>query len=77
MGIRTQIDEWVFTGEMMFSLVQERVRTGIVFNPMQKGLRSDPFPIYRRLREASPIHRSYLADGWVLSRYADVLSGSE
>jgi cytochrome P450 len=72
MKFRQKFDEWMFTSEMLVSLAREKVSTGIVFNPMQEALRSDPFPIYRALREHSPIHRSYLADGWVLSRYADV-----
>jgi cytochrome P450 len=72
MGFRQKIDEWMFTSEMLVSLARERAMTGTIFNPMQDELRSDPFPIYRALRERSPIHRSYLADGWVLSRYADV-----
>ncbi len=72
MGFRQKIDQWMFTSEMLVSMARERATTGIVFNPMQAQLRSDPFPIYRSLRENAPIHRSYLVDGWVLSRYADV-----
>ena len=51
----------------------EGLRTGILFNPLRSELRSDPHPYYRRLRETDPFHRSYAADGWVLSRYADCL----
>jgi hypothetical protein len=58
--------------EAMSSMLRERLEFGTTVNPMEKGLRSDPFPIYRALREQSPIHRSYVADGWVLTRYADV-----
>ena len=72
MGARQKLDEMIFTTEMMLSMAQEKFLTGTLFNPMQKALRSDPFPIYRKLREQAPIHRSYLADGWVLSRYADI-----
>jgi len=72
MGIRQKFDEWTSTSEMMISLARERILTGTIFNPMQAALRSDPYPIYHALREQAPIHRSYLADGWVLSRYADV-----
>lgn len=32
---------------------------------------ANPYPIYRRLRETAPIHRS-MTGHWVLSRYADV-----
>jgi len=41
------------------------------FDPRDPALRSDPYPIYRRLRETDPIHESKF--GYiVLSRYADV-----
>ena len=40
---------------------------------MRKGMREDPYPFYRALREKDPIHRSRPADGWVLTRYADIL----
>lgn len=52
---------------------REKVESGIVFNPLRKDLRVDPYPYYRELRERDPIHRAYAADGWVLSRYEDVL----
>jgi cytochrome P450 len=42
----------------------------VVFNPFDPGFRIDPYPVYRRLREESPVHPT--APGtWVLSRYAD------
>jgi hypothetical protein len=50
----------------------ERVRTGVAFDPFDPKLHADPSPIYRRLRESDPMHRSYLVRGWVLSRYDDV-----
>lgn len=43
----------------------------LLYNPFDPALRSDPYPIYRRLRETEPVHRSPLGF-WVLSRYADV-----
>lgn len=51
---------------------RERLESGITYNPLRSELRVDPYPFYRRLRETSPIHRAYAADGWVLSRYDDV-----
>jgi hypothetical protein len=43
----------------------------MTFDPRDPGLRSDPYPIYRRLRENEPVHQS--DHGFtVLSRYADV-----
>lgn len=35
-------------------------------------MHSDPYPIYRKLRRRSPVHRSKLVNGWVLSAHADV-----
>ncbi|HEX3782598.1 MAG TPA: cytochrome P450 [Pseudonocardiaceae bacterium] len=43
----------------------------ITFDPRDPSIRSDPYPIYRQLREQDPIHRSSFGY-WVLSRYADV-----
>lgn len=37
------------------------------------AVRADPFPLYHRLREADPVHRSFVGF-WVLSRYDDVTS---
>jgi hypothetical protein len=40
------------------------------FDPRDPALQTDPYPIYRRLRETDPIHKSKF--GYiVLSRYAD------
>lgn len=43
----------------------------VIFDPRDPSVRTDPYPIYRRLREADPVHRSNFGY-WVLSRYADV-----
>ncbi len=43
----------------------------MIFDPRDPSVRADPYPIYRRLRETDPIHRSPFGY-WVLSRYADV-----
>lgn len=41
-----------------------------VLDPFSPELRQDPWPLYRHLREESPVHRT--PDGmWVLTRYAD------
>jgi hypothetical protein len=42
-----------------------------LFDPRDPAVRTDPYPIYRRLRETEPIHRAPFGY-WVLSRYADV-----
>ncbi|MGW3566484.1 cytochrome P450 [Streptomyces sp. NPDC000941] len=43
----------------------------IIFDPRDPSVRTDPYPIYRRLRETDPLHQSHFGY-WVLSRYADV-----
>ena len=53
-------------------LLRERLESGVSFNPLASRLREDPYPHYRRLRERDPVHRSRLAQGWVLTRYDDV-----
>jgi cytochrome P450 len=45
----------------------------LLFNPFDAGLRADPYPAYRRLRELEPVHRSPLGF-WALSRHADVVA---
>jgi cytochrome P450 len=34
---------------------------------------ADPFPVYRRLRESDPVHWSAAANGWLITRYEDVV----
>jgi pimeloyl-[acyl-carrier protein] synthase len=43
----------------------------LIFNPFDPITRADPYPVYRRLREEDPVHRSPLGL-WILSRYADI-----
>ncbi|MFI6094836.1 cytochrome P450 [Lentzea sp. NPDC051213] len=42
-----------------------------LFDPRDPAVRTDPYPIYRRLRETDPVHWSHFGY-WVLSRHADV-----
>jgi cytochrome P450 len=42
----------------------------IRFNPFSADFRRDPYPFYRLLREAKPVHRTM--GMWVLTRHADV-----
>lgn len=42
-----------------------------LFDPRDPAVRTDPYPIYRRLRETDPVHQSHFGY-WVLSRHADV-----
>ncbi|HKF17179.1 MAG TPA: cytochrome P450 [Candidatus Dormibacteraeota bacterium] len=44
----------------------------LTYNPFLPEAREDPYPQYRALREADPIHRSPFLDMWVLTRYQDV-----
>jgi hypothetical protein len=63
-----------FAARAIALLGLERIETGVVFNPTRKAWRADPYPLYRNLRRIDPFHRSRLADGWVLSRYEDILA---
>jgi cytochrome P450 len=45
--------------------------TELLFNPLEPGFIEDPYPAYRRLRDADPVHESPFGV-WLLSRYADV-----
>lgn len=40
------------------------------FNPFGAEFRRDPYPLYRRLRDAEPVHRAL--GMWVLTRHSDV-----
>ena len=53
-------------------LLQERIQSGVVWNPFDPGYVADPYPTYRRLRERDPCHRSPLTGMLVVSRYQDV-----
>jgi cytochrome P450 len=42
------------------------------FRPDSREFLSDPFPIYRRLRQEDPVHWSPRLKSWILTRYDDV-----
>lgn len=44
----------------------------IDFDLRDAAVRVDPYPLFRQLREADPVHWSPSLRGWVLTRYADV-----
>jgi pimeloyl-[acyl-carrier protein] synthase len=45
----------------------------LVFDPLSRAFRADPYPTYARLRREDPVHRSPLDGGfWVVTRHADV-----
>jgi cytochrome P450 len=43
----------------------------VTYNPFEPGFTDDPYPHYRALREADPVHHSSLGV-WLLFRYEDV-----
>ena len=45
-----------------------------VFNPFDPGLRANPYPIYKALREEDPVHWSDFMKVWVLTRYDDIFA---
>ncbi len=57
----------------LVGFARERLESGIVFNPLRRDLRVDPYPFYRELRERSPRHRARGAQGWAFTRYDDIL----
>jgi cytochrome P450 len=74
MRAREIVDDVAFAIEMLARATAEQVVTGSLFNPMRKELRIDPYPYYRRLRERDPVHRSFGASGWVLTRHDDIVA---
>ena len=53
-------------------LAEERLRTGVAWWPLSRRYIADPYPVYQRLRERDPLHRSILTRQVVVSRYRDV-----
>ena len=43
------------------------------YDPTRRDAREDPYPIYRQLRDESPLHWAPDMGIWVVSRYADVM----
>ena len=73
MNLRVHWDNLFAAARAITLFGVEKLETGITFNPTNATLRSDPYPFYAELRRKDPFHRSRNADGWVLSRYADIL----
>ena len=53
-------------------LIPERMRAGVAYNPLSDAMVRDPYPVYAKLRERSPVHYSRISDAVLLSRYKDV-----
>lgn len=43
-----------------------------LYDPEDAATQEDPYPLYRRLRDAHPVYRQERLDFWALSRFADV-----
>ena len=69
---RNAIARAIWAAHMYIRLVGEWLRTGVAYRPLSPGFVADPYPLYHRLRERDPIHRSAFANQVVVSRYADV-----
>jgi len=48
------------------------VDVALEYRPNEPEVRSDPFPLYARMREEDPAHWSPSLKAWVLTRYEDV-----
>lgn len=46
----------------------------VEYNPFVREIVHNPFPVYRRLRDESPVYHNEEVGFWALSRYADVVS---
>lgn len=44
----------------------------LLFDPYDYAFHADPYPLYRRLRDESPVHHVPGDDIWVISRHSDV-----
>ena len=69
---RNAIARALWVAGMYIRLAGEWMRTGVAYRPLSPGFVADPYPLYRRLRERDPIHRSIFANQVVVSRYADI-----
>jgi len=47
----------------------------VYYDPYDVDIDADPYPVFRRLREESPLYRNETHDFYALSRYADVEAG--
>ena len=71
MNVRTAIRSVVKPIYIRARLAEEWLRTGVALWPSPAVI-ANPYPVYRRLRERDPVHRSLLTGQVAISRYADV-----
>ncbi|SON59379.1 Polyketide biosynthesis cytochrome P450 PksS [Mycobacterium simulans] len=57
---------------MLNAMPQTKAEECIRFNPFTAEFKHNPYPVYRRLREIKPVHKTL--GMWVLTRHADVLA---
>ena len=50
----------------------ERWHSGVAYNPLSARMVRDPYPLYARMRERDPVHRSRLTGAWMFTRHGDV-----
>ncbi len=55
-----------------YLLTRELLDKGAAFDPFDKRYLIDPYPLYKKLREKDPVHRSRLFPGVLMTRYEDV-----
>jgi cytochrome P450 len=48
------------------------MRTELYWDPFDTEIDSDPYPIWRRMRDEAPVYRNERYDFWALSRFDDV-----
>ena len=66
------MDATIRPAAMKTLLTWERLESGVVFDPLSRKMRANPYPFYEELRRKDPVHRMRLQPAWVLSNYADV-----
>jgi cytochrome P450 len=48
----------------------------LTWDPLDPIYKTDPYPIWRRLRDEEPLYRNERYDFWALSRFSDVMAAS-
>jgi cytochrome P450 len=54
------------------TMLKERVKSGVAWNPLADDYHQHPVETYDRLRTQDPVHYSELIHAWVFSRYEDI-----
>jgi cytochrome P450 len=49
--------------------------TELYYDPYDRGIDADPYPVYRRLRDEAPLYYNEPHDFWAVSRFDDVQRG--